>query len=85
MRKRWYIGCRNDFCLGDYSYEAFASAETPAKGVAPYMYVVGPFRTKRAALWAEKYGKRNPHFGCVGDAERLAKEEVKSCRATRSR
>jgi len=70
--KRWYIGCRMDYILGDYSYEAFTSAKTPEKGNSGYCYVVGPFDTRRGALWVEKYSKRNPHFGCVDDAERIA-------------
>lgn len=36
--------------------------------------MIGPFRTRRAALWAEKYGRSNPHFQHVNDAERLSKE-----------
>ena len=34
---------------------------------------IGPFRTKRAAKWAEEYGQSNPHFQHVNDAERLSK------------
>ncbi len=37
-----------------------------------YTYVIGPFKTKRAAEWVVKYGMNNPHFQCVGDAERLS-------------
>lgn len=72
--KRWYVGCRNDYHLGTYEYVAFASAVEPDKS-SGYMYVIGPFDTKRAAIWAQDHGKRNPHFGCVADAERLAKEQ----------
>ena len=72
MQNRWYIGCRMDYCTGDYSYHAFTNATTPQKDDNGFTYVVGPFDTRRGALWAEKYGKRNPHFGCVADAERIA-------------
>ena len=41
-----------------------------------YSAVVGPFRTKRAALWAEKYGYRNPHFQHVSDAEKLSRKDI---------
>lgn len=37
-----------------------------------YVFVVGPFRTARAARWAEKYGHLNPHFRHVDDAERIS-------------
>lgn len=38
-----------------------------------YGAIIGPFRTKRAAVWAVKYGNNNPHFQHVRDAERLSK------------
>ena len=70
---RWYIGCVQDFCLGTYHYEAFQHAGNPTPETTPrYTYVVGPFRTKRAAKWAEEFGARNPHFGSVADAERIS-------------
>jgi len=77
MRQRWYIGCRHDFCLGTYHYEAFRSPTEPTKESHPqYLYVVGPFDTRRGALWAEKYGARNPHFRTVDDAEYFAAREA---------
>jgi len=71
MRKwKFYVGCKQD-----YSYEYFRSEFEPTEKNCGhiYRYVIGPFKTKRAALWAEKYGKNNPHFCHVEDAERLAK------------
>jgi hypothetical protein len=58
-----------------YSYRAFRLAYTPTekKQGGKYIYVLGPFRTMRAALWTERFGSLNPHFGSVSDAERLAK------------
>ena len=38
-----------------------------------YIAFIGPFRTRRAQFWAMKYGKSNPHFRTVDDAERLSK------------
>ena len=36
--------------------------------------VVGPFKTKRAALWAASGAAvSNPHYAHVNDAERIAK------------
>lgn len=73
IRARWYIGCKYDFHTGEYAFRAFAATKTPENGDYPYLYCVGPFRTKRGALWAENYGMRNPHFTSVAAAERLAK------------
>jgi hypothetical protein len=70
--RRWYIGERYDFCTGTHRSEAFTATETPRQGDYPYLYVIGPFKTKRAAKWAEKYGHLNPHFQHVNDAERIA-------------
>jgi hypothetical protein len=76
-KKRWYLGCRYDFCLADYEYVAFQSEVVPTeKSHGEYLYCVGPFRTKRGVRWAEKFGKRNPHFTCVNDAERFAASEA---------
>ena len=70
--KKWYIGINKE-----YKYVAFQSSFEPTfqtHGEA-YIYTIGAFRTKRACLWAEKYGKGNPHFAHVDDAERLSKHE----------
>jgi len=52
--------------------------EEPTFKNAGYRYaaVIGPFKTKRAALWTEKYGHNNPHFQHVQDAERLSREAI---------
>ncbi len=76
MKMKWYIGIDNRSehpgQLGSYS--AFKYPHTPTRNETPWFgAVIGPFRTKRAALWAEKYGRSNPHFQHVDDAERLAK------------
>lgn len=67
-RKLWYIGVSVD------KYTAFLSAETPTQGRFRdrYLAVIGPFVTLKGVRWAEKYGRFNPHFTCVADAEQLA-------------
>lgn len=39
-----------------------------------YNYVIGPFLTKRAAVFMKNHGNSNPHCQCVADAEKLAKK-----------
>jgi hypothetical protein len=73
LTKKWYIGLVKDKFEAFYLYNAITRAEKPF--FYPYKNIIGPFKTKRAALWAEKYGLKNPRFQQVDDAERLAKEE----------
>lgn len=58
-RPRWYVGRS----VGQ-PYRAFLADHEPT--CATYgdqvHAVIGPFRTERAAKWAEKYGASNPHF-----------------------
>ena len=72
MRK-YYIGIER--LTGDYV--GFGATEEPtAEEYGPlYTAVIGPFVTRRAQLWAVKYGKNNPHFQHVNDAERLSKQD----------
>ena len=67
---KWYVGHKKGMKL-----EAFRSASVPTleSHGSLYVAVVGPFRTSRAAHWAEKYGANNPHLRCVADAEKLSK------------
>lgn len=54
--------------------EIFRAASVPTFATHPdYNAVIGPFRTKRGALFMARYGRSNPHCQCVADAERLAK------------
>lgn len=77
--KQWYIGYVS-FTKG---FEAFRSEVNPTPDThgtgsgrkPPILYVVGPFRTKRGAKWAEKYGHNNPHFTGVAAAEAFARQE----------
>jgi len=39
-----------------------------------YMYVVGPFRTKRGATFMLNHGHNNPHCITVSQAEKLANQ-----------
>jgi hypothetical protein len=70
MKAKWYVGI--NFTDGKKPV-AFKSMAYPTAGNSPgFRAVVGPFVTKRGAIWAAgQYG--NPHYTCVGDAERIAK------------
>jgi hypothetical protein len=59
---------------GNGNLELLYSVDTPTveKWGARYGAIIGPYKTKRAALWAVKHGKGNPHFQHVNDAERIA-------------
>jgi hypothetical protein len=71
IRKRWYVGKPRAPTKPDV---AFNSVSCPTSVSHPdYYAVIGPFRTKRAAVWASVYGANNPHFQIVADAERLAR------------
>jgi hypothetical protein len=64
----WYVGHKG------IKLVAFKSKELPTeKSHSQFKAVVGPFKTKRAAKWHEKYGFLNPHCTCVNVIERLAK------------
>ena len=68
---RIYLGLN----AANYLREVFKFSKTPTKKDTPqYSAVVGPFRTKRAALFMRDCGVNNPHVQCVADAERIAKE-----------
>jgi hypothetical protein len=68
---RWYVGHK------DGRLEIFQSTAIPTFTSHGFVYaaVVGPFRTKRAALYMAQHGRNNPHLLSVGDAERIAKME----------
>lgn len=55
--------------------EVFKSASLPTTEThgGEYLAVIGPFRTKRGALFYRDHGQGNPHCRCVSDAERLGK------------
>lgn len=66
---KWYIGHTATALV------AFQSPTNPTETTHGHLYraVIGPFRTRRAAQWAEQYGFLNPHFQHVNDAERIAR------------
>ena len=69
MRKKHYVGL-----VSGKGLTYFASLTEPTEENQPtFSAVVGPFKTKRAALWAERYGYQNPHFQHVDYAERMAR------------
>lgn len=72
FRARWFVGVPAKAGEG---YRAFQLRYRPtqAKQGRRFSYVIGPFRSKRAALWAEKFGFGNPAFTGVEAAERISK------------
>lgn len=68
---RWYLGHK------DGRLEIFQAAAIPTFTSHGFVYaaVVGPFRTKRAALYMAQHGRNNPHLLTVNDAERVSKME----------
>lgn len=71
-RKQWYIGLAN----GGRIRKTFTSDVTPTQAThgAEYAAVVGPFRTKRGAMFHAAVGAANPHVRNVADAERIARQ-----------
>jgi hypothetical protein len=70
--RKYYIGIDSDG-----NWFGFGSIETPTRENCPqWVATIGAFRTRRGQLWALQYGKYNPHFTHVNDAERYAKIEA---------
>jgi hypothetical protein len=67
--KRYYVGLREGRRF------VFNSPETPTVAThgSRYSSVIGPFRTKRAAILTAVTGGVNPHIRTVADAERIAR------------
>jgi len=67
----YYLGKRPQ---GDWVL--FASTVTPTKSTHGHLYTCtqGPFRSRLAARWFNRYGRGNPQVKTVADAERLARE-----------
>lgn len=70
MGSKWYVGFRREGNV--VKREAFRYAGTPTKEKFGHKYdaIMGPFRTKGAAIIMERYGN-SPHLQTVRDAERL--------------
>lgn len=73
---RYYVGHRADAKV------VFQASTPPTATEYPeYAAVVGPFHTKRAALWAASQ-HNNPHYQTVADAERLSRHDFQAGRFT---
>lgn len=72
MQTRWYVGVHK------YGRTAFRSARTPTEGSHGLLYhaCIGPFQTRRGAVFMARYGGNNPHCATVSDAERLARRDT---------
>lgn len=70
LRSRLYIGL-----TFDSPYVIFRATDTPTAQTtgSRFMAVIGPFRTRRGAVFMRDHGRNNPHVCCVADAERIAK------------
>ena len=70
----YYLGKRPQ---GDWVL--FCSVHTPTQETHGHLYTCarGPFRTRLAARWFNRYGRGNPHVCTVADAERLAHEAAR--------
>ena len=70
----YYLGKR---LQGDWVL--FASPVSPTKETHGHLYTraQGPFRTRLAARWFNRYGRGNPHVRTAADAERLACEAAR--------
>jgi hypothetical protein len=76
MAKRWYMGYASRGASQPLR-QVFASDHAPtADGHPEYAAVVGPFRTKRAAVYMAESGQGNPHLQTVDDAERIVRENA---------
>ena len=84
-RARWYVGYVGYVGYlkgGRPGFEAFTCDHEPTRASHGdvYCYCVGPFLTKRAAVWAEEYGLGNPHFVTVHDAEAISRDPAACAR-----
>lgn len=68
QRNRYYVGLRAGV------RQLFKAPTLPTQRAFPqYQAVIGPFRTKRAAIFMAEHGNNNPHLQTVNDAERIAR------------
>jgi len=69
MKNKYYIGLKS----GDrHLFKSFTNPTQNNYG-GIYNAVIGPFKTKRGAIFMLEHGVNNPHCRCVADAERLSK------------
>ena len=72
---KFYVGLINKGPSWFKGWHVFKSSTPPTPEAFAYSSVIGPFRTKRAAIWATNNVGVNPHFSTVADAERISKAE----------
>jgi hypothetical protein len=67
---RYYVG------LKFHTRELFKSELEPTEQSHGNLYnaVIGPFKTKRGAIFMRDHGQGNPHCRCVSEAEKLGKK-----------
>ena len=72
-RSKPYVGVGSS----DGAYVFFKAKHMPTREThgQDFTAVIGPFRSTRGAMWAARYGKGNPHFRSLRDAEALAKAQ----------
>ena len=70
----YYLGKRPQ---GDWVL--FSSPRKPTRATHGHLYACtqGPFRSRLAACWFNRYGWDNPQVCTVADAERLAREAAR--------
>ena len=69
---KWYVGIHR---LKPHNRFTFTTATPPTPEDYPHFTaVIGPFVTKRGAIFMRDYGQGNPHCQHVADAEKLAKK-----------
>lgn len=72
MTTKFYVGIRS----GKRFVFKSDVLPTQASHGQRYNAVIGPFRTKRAAILTAVTGGQNPHLRSVSDAERISKHAV---------
>ena len=72
MALKYYLG----HVAGSIDLELFRAPTTPTEATHGHLYgaTIGPFRTKRGAVFMRDHGNNNPHCRCVAEAERIAKQ-----------
>jgi len=70
MARKYFVGLRD----GKRFVFTAETIPTQATHGDRYTAVIGPFRTKRAAILTAVTGGNNPHIQHVNDAERIAKK-----------
>jgi hypothetical protein len=70
---KFYIGLKN--APHKHDRILFKNEAVPTRESHGHLFfaTIGPFRTKRGAIFMRDYGRSNPHCQTVQDAERLGK------------